>query len=447
MTQQWPLGKRTARRGLLAALVIGMAPTLAACGSSGTAASSQATGFTHDRATTLVVWTDSIRLGGFQTEQKKHPEVKMRIQVYDPSTLLSKIQLANRTGKGWPDVVYDSVPGDVASLASSTFGDFAQDLTNLVPKNIQRGFGGTDDACIVDGKLSCLRQSIAQDVIWYNKPLMQKFGYKIPTTWAQYEQLGEQVASQHPGYIIGTAGYQTVWDDYMFASGCPLAEVTSPNHVTINALDPRCTRVTDMLDALIADGSVSRDSQFDPSVVKLGQEQKILMMPAASWYGDFVFEPANSYNTPNGVLAAAAMPKWDGQSQAWSGAQGGGIYLVSRHSKDVVDAAALAQWVSTDPDVLKGAPTYPGYLPAATVWGQHLATSGFYAVNPFPVIQAQATLINSVNQPVRYSVDQVVTQTLIQSVRSGGTLKQALPQLQSQLVNLARAAGYQVATS
>ena len=51
-----------------------------------------------------------------------------------------------------------------------------------------------------------MRSDLAQVVLWYNKTLMTRFGYTVPTTWDQYEQLAIKVAAQHPGCIVGTAG-------------------------------------------------------------------------------------------------------------------------------------------------------------------------------------------------------------------------------------------------
>ena len=65
---------------------------------------------------------------------------------------------------------------------------------------------GALDPCTLNGTVYCLRNDLAPVVLWYNAPLMKQFGYQVPTTWAQYEQIGEEVATQHPGYIVGSAG-------------------------------------------------------------------------------------------------------------------------------------------------------------------------------------------------------------------------------------------------
>jgi len=44
---------------------------------------------------------------------------------------------------------------------------------------------------------------------------MKQFGYTVPTTWQQWQTIGESVAANHPGYIIGALG-----DSYSDASTC-----------------------------------------------------------------------------------------------------------------------------------------------------------------------------------------------------------------------------------
>ena len=53
----------------------------------------------------------------------------------------------------------------------------------------------------------CLRNDLAPVVLWYNATLMKQWGYQVPTTWPQYEQIGQEVAKQHPGYIVGRGGH------------------------------------------------------------------------------------------------------------------------------------------------------------------------------------------------------------------------------------------------
>jgi ABC-type glycerol-3-phosphate transport system substrate-binding protein len=147
---------------------------------------------------------------------------------------------------------------------------------------------------------------------------------------------------------------------------------------------------------------------------------------------------------PDGQIAAAPYPSWDGETTNWSGSAGGGVYLVSRHSKNMKGAAEIIQWMTTDAGYQKDAPTYPAYGPSADAWAKRLAGDPFYAADPFPVMREQAAKVNPVQQPTRYDVEGAFTQTVVPAIRSGGTVRASLEALQTELVNLAKAQGYDV---
>ena len=117
-----------------------------------------------------------------------------------------KVALANRVGHGWPDIVFSDEQNDVQKLGYPPF-NFPAVLNNgLVPSSVLKNYAaGALSPCMVGKKLECLRNDLAFDVLWVNVPLMKQFGYTVPTTWQQWQAIGENVAANHPGYIIGTA--------------------------------------------------------------------------------------------------------------------------------------------------------------------------------------------------------------------------------------------------
>jgi multiple sugar transport system substrate-binding protein len=135
--------------------------------------------------------------------------------------LQSKIALDNRVHGGWPDIVFSEENNDAASLASPQFNYPAVLSNGTVSKPILNGYAaGTLAGCTVNGKVYCLRNDLAQNLLFYNSALMTQFGYTVPTTWQGWQTLGEQVATQHPGYIVGSVGDN--WDDdiYLWPSEC-----------------------------------------------------------------------------------------------------------------------------------------------------------------------------------------------------------------------------------
>src|SRR5882724_1255337 len=81
-------------------------------------------------AALLTVWVDSVRLPAAQAYAKAHPNVHVKIVTFDgdgngATTLQAKIQLWNRTGNGWPDIIFSEQVNDPVWMAQKPF-DFAE---------------------------------------------------------------------------------------------------------------------------------------------------------------------------------------------------------------------------------------------------------------------------------------------------------------------------------
>src|SRR5687767_557155 len=217
MTAKVGVGARSLRngRGRVSLLAAGVALVLAACGSGG--GGGETTGNAQNEfkpveqtGGKLTVWVDSTRLAAAQLYQKQNPSVPMDIVTYDGGAngsnyLQTKVSLFNRTGSGWPDVVFSSQNNETTWAAQAKFT--APLNKGLIPQSLLDGWApGANDPCTVDGTLYCLRNDLSQTVLWYNASLMQQWGYQVPTTWEQYEAIGKKVAAEHPGYLVGSAG-------------------------------------------------------------------------------------------------------------------------------------------------------------------------------------------------------------------------------------------------
>src|SRR5689334_4349296 len=88
----------------------------------------------------LTVWVDAVRLPAAKAYAKEHPDVKVNIVTFDgdgngATTMQTKIQLWNRTGKGWPDVIFSEQANDPIWMAKKPF-EFAAPLDGLIPKDL-----------------------------------------------------------------------------------------------------------------------------------------------------------------------------------------------------------------------------------------------------------------------------------------------------------------------
>ncbi|NJM06107.1 extracellular solute-binding protein [Candidatus Gracilibacteria bacterium] len=396
----------------------------------------------------ITVWVDSTREAAVKLYQEKHPENadKITIEIADRAQFPAKVLLFNNTGSGWPDVVF--AEPEIVGQVADTSRNFPADLTPYVSQDILSQFAeGANAPCTFDGKLFCLRNDLAHNVLWYNKPLMDEFGYSVPTTWEEYAALGERVAAEHPGYVIGAFGDDQALNVYFWASQCPVNQLVDANTVRINLSDAKCTRVAAMMDSLIANGAVSTLGPFDPAFAALAADNKILMLPAASWYGEYVFggkADSTYYKEANGQLSVAPPLKWEGDERAFTGAQGGAAWAMSRHTKNPQLAADLIVWLTTSTDYQGTAPTFPAFLPAADAWSKTVSGNSLYASDPFPVLKESSELIDPQWANVRFDKSSAFNTVVIAAVTNGQTVASALPEFQSQLSALAQAAGYQV---
>ncbi|MFD5918047.1 ABC transporter substrate-binding protein [Kitasatospora sp. NPDC058201] len=439
-----PHPKNPRPRALAVALsAVTAVSALAACtgaGSSGGAGNADAT---------LTVWTDDTRQPAVEAYVKAHPQARVKVVLtsYKPGEVAQKIALADRAGKGWPDVVFLGSPSDVSALAAAPLR-FAQPLDELVPEQTRKQFAkGTLEGCTYEGKVFCLANDTAPVVLWTNETLMKQFGYSVPKTWAEYQELGVKLGKEHPGYVIGGINDVSGYGAFFGGSGCPDRETTGPADIRIDLTDRRCTRVAELLQPLVENGTVTATSPWDPTFTEeVGKKNAILMYPAAGWFGEYGFK--GSYKIPDGQLAAHPVPTWAGDSVATTGAMGGGLWVVSRHSPNVKGAAEIATWLTTSDaaDGIVAASALPAHTPTAQKWCAARAADRFYAADPCPTMLDAAGRIAENYDYIRFEGQfaDSYAQTFVATASKKGDLAGALPVWQKQLVQAAENAGYKV---
>jgi multiple sugar transport system substrate-binding protein len=319
----------------------------------------------------------------------------------------------------------------------------------LVSDEVVKDFGNAITPCWFDGKLFCLRNDVAQNVLYYNKKLMDEFGYSVPTTWEEYQDLSDQVAKDHPGYIMGAFGDQWNWAVYFWASGCPMNEVLSISEVRINPDDPRCTRAAKLVDHMIANGTIAKLDPFDPAFAKIANDNQLLMLIVASWFGEYIFSGKPDglyYKTAEGQLGTAAPLKWKDDPAPMTATHGGAAWTVSRHTLNPDLAVELALFVTTADDYQATGPTFPAYLPVADKWAQTIQNNALYANDPYPVFKDAVQYITPLDQQPRYDWGNTTAKFLKEANQNDTTQLEALPLIADELKKVAEAQGYEVTT-
>lgn len=438
--------------GMAGALTASLA--LTACGGKDGGTSAGSYGFPQvkqDDKAEITVWVDADRAGAAAAFQKANPGVPIKVVTYDGSangsnSFRTKMQLFDRAGSGWPDVVFSTQNNDAAWASQKTGGKqaFAAVLNEgLVAKATLDGFTpGSLNPCTVEGKTYCLRNDLAQAVLWYNKSLLTKFGYAVPSTWQEYQALGEKASREHPGYIVGTVGDAWTPEVFFWASKCQANGITGPKSVTVDTGSNECKRAASMLDTLIKNGTAPNISVFTPEFVKK-YSGKVLLMPGPAWYAGAIFNNPQSLNVPTGELGVAEPLAWQGET-AVTGNVGGGTWFISSHSTNLKAAGKFAEFVTTADDYqVDVAPGYPAYAPAADKWIKKQESSGYYATDLQPVVKAGTAIWDGWGSGI-FSQEAVWAKTMTPAIAGGKSLVDLLPQWQQAIKNQAQVEGYTV---
>ncbi|MEU8660422.1 ABC transporter substrate-binding protein [Actinoplanes philippinensis] len=431
-----------------------LALALAGCGGDDSGPTTGSYGFpqvAQDEKATITVWVDADRTKAADAFKKAHPEVPIEVVTYDGSangsnSFRTKIQLFDRAGSGWPDVVFSTQNNDAAWASQKSNGKqaFAAELSGglVARETLDKFTAGALNPCTVEGKVYCLRNDLAQAVFWYNKTLLDQFGYQVPATWEDYQALGEKVAREHPGYIVGTVGDAWTPEVFFWGSKCQANEITGPKAVTVNTTTPQCQRAAGMLDTLIKNGTTPNISVFTPEFVQK-YSGKVLTMPGPAWYAGAIFNNPESLNVPAGQLGVAAPPAWRGE-EAVTGNVGGGTWFISSHSKNLKAAETFARFATTAEEYqVQVAPGYPAYAPAAEKWIAKQESSGYYATDLKPVVTA-GTLIWSGWGSGIFSQEAIWAKTITPALADGKSLVTLLPEWQTAIKNQAQVDGYTV---
>lgn len=417
---------------ITASALTASALVLSACGGTPEAAGDPA----------LTIWVDATREpAALAYADSVEGEVDVKIEVIDINEVISKISLFNTTGRGWPDVVF-AQPNDVAVL-SDEGNKFAADLGELVDDDVIAGYNGANDWCEIDGKILCLKNDLAQSVLWYDATIFGELGLTPPETMEEFAEVATELNDQ--GYSSGAVGDQNFYGSYLWPSGCPMSAVVDLKTIRIDVDAPECTRVSELVQPLIDSGALDNRSSFDAGfIADVAQQGKVAMTLGPSWFGEFVIRPETSWAVPEGRIAAAPMPTWAGEDEAYSGEWGGATWIVSSHSKFPEAAADAAVFMATDEEVAKSSVTFPAYGPANEAWAQRVSADPYYASDIVPPLTTQSLLVRPSEKPVRFDNWAQIGAVLQTEINAGTPVAEAVTAFQKSLIELASGTGYTV---
>ena len=429
----------------VAALVLTTAAS--AAGSKSASASAKAS------SAPLVVWYDAARAAYVKEYKATHPHANVKWVLYSgdnngDGTLQSKFSLYNRVG--WkpgvaPDVVFDEENYEAGWLGLPPFNDLL-DLKPYISKNVWSKDEGLGD-CLINGKLLCLRNDNAANVLWVNTKLWSQFfpGKSPPTTWAEYAADGQALVKNHPGYFIGEFGQPWDAETYLWGNECPINQAVGKQVLLDNPNSPNCTTIAHLIDSAL--GAFTKDGPFTTAWVSDKTAQHMVMDIGAIWQGNAIYPSGSGSAGPGADVMEAYPPPAATNGAHVTGSIGGGLWMVSSHTKQAKAAAALVAYMVTSPKIQENPSVtegLPAYAPDQDAWLKSL--NGVFA-NPSATEAAIKTAAGEIWtgwSPVPWSVESIFGNSVTPGLVGGGTFSSALSTLAGNIKSAAQSAGWQV---
>lgn len=400
----------------------------------------------------ITVWVDAAREPAVTAFEKAHPDIDIELETYDGNaggsgSFQSKISLMDQAGDGWPDVVFSTQQNDAIWASKETPNGeqgFAAPLNEgLLEEDFLDGFApGANDIATIDGTLYGLRNDLAQTVFYYDQQLLDEFGYEVPTTWEEYGALGDRLAAEHPGYILGSMGDSFMTYVYYGGSESPVFQSPSAGVFHSDTEDENSVAISKIIDGMLANGTLVQDSFFSADFAAKYAD-KLVGVPGPVWYTGAIFQGALA--VPAGQIGVSAPLKWEG-GEAAAGNVGGGVWYASSHSKNLEAVKTFLEFVtSSDEFQVELSSGYPAYASAAEGWLAKQAETGYFVNDDFEDVMSQAAeSVWSGWDVTSWSPETAWAKVVIPGIASGETVESLLPAWQTELENEATVNGYTV---
>ncbi|WP_236683748.1 ABC transporter substrate-binding protein [Demequina flava] len=439
------------RTGVLLAATGMSALVLAGCSDS---AESEDTAFgfpaaEQDAESPITVWVDASREGIAQAFADDNPDLTVNVETYDGNaggsdTFRTKIASFDQSGEGWPDVVFSSQTNDTSWAGTELNGNQAYAAVlneGLMDQEYLDGFTeGALDPMTVDGKVYGVRNDLAPVVTYYDQTLMDEFGYEVPTTWEEYLELGERLAEEHPGYILGSVGDSFVGTFvYYFGAQAPIFQVEG-NTFTSDFSDDYSVRMTELIDTLVDNGTLVDESVFSAEFLEQ-YAGKIVAMPGPAWYTGALFENPDSLAYEAGTLGVANPLYWEGDDEV-TGNVGGGVWYGSSHSTNLDAVASFLEYVTASDAALEYAGGLPAYQSVADSWLETQSESGFYGGDFAGAMTKAAGSIWSGWGYPSFSAETAYANIVVPALAAGEPVSSVTDAWQEEYLNQAQVQGY-----
>jgi multiple sugar transport system substrate-binding protein len=402
----------------------------------------------------ITIWVDADRTAIAEAFQEDHPEITVNIETYDGNaggsdSFHTKISLFDQAGEGWPDVVWSGQVNDASWAAKEQNGvqAFAAALDQgvLDQEFLDEYTANALDPVTVDGHVYGVRDNLAPVVFWYNKALFDEFGYEIPETWEDYQALGDKLAAEHPGYILGSIGdpFTAVLTN-MWAAQAPIYTVDGDTF-SADFEDDHSTRMIELMDHMFANGTLAIEGLFTADF-PAAYKDKVLGIPGPTWFTGAIIQNPDILNAPAGTWGAGYPLHWEGEEIA-TGNVGGGFWYGSSHSTNLDAVAEFLQYAVSGPRSVELITGLPAHEATASEWLDVQADSGYWANSDTfkdVVSTAASNIWQGWGATLSFSSEPAWAEIVAPALASGGTIASVVEEWQTKYENDAQVNGYTV---
>ncbi|RVX41451.1 carbohydrate ABC transporter substrate-binding protein (CUT1 family) [Nonomuraea polychroma] len=353
--------RRRPRRTMVSAavLAVALAASLVACSSADTPSSDTATA---GGPVTLEFWTWSLK--GTDAKAKAivdkyhqlHPNVTIKLsEVGGTAETASKLLAADQAGDT-PDVVQLEYRGVPALVVAGAVKDITADVAGAkagVDPNIWA-------LTTFNNQVYGVPQDIGPMMLTYRKDLFDKYGVKVPATWAEYAKAAEQIHKKDPdAYIASFAAGQLEFFAAHAAQAGAKWWSNDGNAWKVGIDSEESLKTADFWQDLVERDLVKVEPLLTPEWNAQVNDGKILSWAAASWAPSVIHSVAPD---TAGKWESAPLPQWTPGDPAVP-FLGGSAYVVPAKSEHAKEAAAFAAWLGASDEgskLLLGLDLFPG---------------------------------------------------------------------------------------
>ena len=390
----------------------------------------------------LTVWSDTARIEPFEKFDAAHDNIELDIVTVAVADQTAKLQLAMRSGDDVPDAIFIADLQQIAQL-STRRTNYLMDLNGKLGDGVVESFlpSALSPCNAGDGRLLCLRNDLAHFIPWVNAPKFAELGLSVPTTWEEFEAIGNVAAEN--GMIVGSATQPTPILNTLISGGCEPGFLVegSTDTVRVDLSSEGCIAAAAMLDRLIDKGALSAHGPFDPGYVEEVKAGKLLMFNGPTWFAEHVMRPL--YETGPGEIAAGVSLKWEGQDQAQTWSWGGGVFGGHRKTEHPEEVVQLITWMTTDTGLQGAATTMPAHADSSAVWKDRVANDPWYAsTDVYDMMEKSSPAGHPSYGGYRFDIMAAFSKI---NDASDDSIVDKLPAYAKEIENAAKVAGYKIA--